>query len=90
LLWILKRFIKQTNQKLEQAIAHLENDLDWVLVDAVRLLTIVNLFSAIVIGILRNWIEGHSFDNLDNYNFRTWLSDNFASTKPPLILPRFR
>jgi uncharacterized protein with NAD-binding domain and iron-sulfur cluster len=80
LLWILKRFIKQTNKKLEQAIAHLENDLDWVLVDAVRLLTIVNLFSAIVIGILRNWIEGHSFDNLDNYNFRTWLSDNFAST----------
>jgi uncharacterized protein with NAD-binding domain and iron-sulfur cluster len=79
LSWLLERFTKLARQKLENAIAKLEEKFDRPLIDAMRLLIIFNLGYAIARGILVNKIfNWQSFNDLDQHDFRTWVGNNGA------------
>jgi uncharacterized protein with NAD-binding domain and iron-sulfur cluster len=79
LIFLLDRFINLERHKLENGISKLEKNFDRLLLDAKRILIILNLGYAIVRGIVVNAIfDWQSFNDLDQHDFRTWLSQNGA------------
>jgi uncharacterized protein with NAD-binding domain and iron-sulfur cluster len=79
LIFLLDRFINLERHKLENGISKLEKNFDHLLLDAKRILIILNLGYAIVRGIVVNAIfDWQSFNDLDQHDFRTWLSQNGA------------
>lgn len=77
LLWLLDRFTDVGRRKLENAMAKLEEKSEPLLLDAIRILIICNLGYAIIRGTIVNKIfDWRSFNDLDRYDFRTWVGNN--------------
>lgn len=79
LIFLFDRFTKLARHKLEKGISKLEKNFDRLLLEANRILIILNLGYAIARGILVNKIfNWQSFNDLDRHDFRTWVGRNGA------------